>query len=147
MEIRKLTLADLTLEQTDKITVDVLVEHIDRFADLSADHSPVHMSNNFAQEQGFSARIAHGLLIGSFISRLIGTRLPGRYGILQSVQIDFRKPLIPPETIEIMGEITSISLSTGQVTMKVTVTDSKGMLITSAQVRTIVKDRQLFQSS
>ena len=140
MEVSTFTLADLRVGQTERITVDVEHDHIDRFLELSGDHSPIHADETFAQKQGFEGRIAHGLLIGSFISRLIGNRLPGCYGIMQSFKIDFRKPLVPPETIGIVGEITNISVSTGQIRIKVNVVDSTGILIASAQVKTIVKD-------
>lgn len=141
METRKLTLPELTIGQSDKIEVKVSAEHIDRFSDLSGDYSPVHIDSLFAKARGFSGRIAHGLLIGSFISGLIGNRLPGRYGIIQSFEIGFRKPLVPPETIQIEGEIISISSGTGQVTIKVNVTDSRGDLIAAAKVKTIIKDK------
>ena len=141
METRKPTLSELTVGQTDSIEVDVSVEHIDKFLDVSGDYSPIHVDEAFAKERGLGGRIAHGLLIGSFVSQLIGNRLPGRYGIMQSFEIGFRKPLVPPETIWIEGEITNISSGTGQVTVKVKVVDRLGDLIATAKVRTIVADK------
>ena len=140
METRKLTLSELTVGQTDSIEVDVSIEHVDKFLDVSGDHSPIHVDEVFAKERGLGGRIAHGLLIGSFVSQLIGTRLPGCYGIMQSFEIGFRKPLVPPETIRIKGEIINISSSTGQVTIKVSVVGSLGDLIATAKVKTIVAE-------
>lgn len=140
-DIREFILSDIAVGQTDKISVDVTTNDIDQFAKLSGDYSPVHMDNLFSKESGFADRIAHGMLIGAFISGFIGTRLPGRYGIIMSMEIEFRKPLIPPDTIQIEGKVASISSSVKQVLVKVTVSSSKGFLLATAKVRSIVREK------
>jgi acyl-CoA thioesterase FadM len=79
------------------------------------------------------------MLMGAFISRFIGNRLPGRWGVLQSMNIDFRKPLVPPDTIQIEGEITNISKSAGQVTIKMKISDSQDSLLATAVAKSIVR--------
>jgi len=143
INISDFTLFDLTMGQTDEIKVDVSLEDIDKFAQISGDYSPIHMDASFAKEQGLKGRIAHGMLIGALVSGFIGTRLPGRYGIMQSMDIGFKNPLVPPDTIQIKGEVVSISESVGQVVIKVTISDSKGVHLAIAKVKSVVKKRQL----
>ena len=137
--ICSLELSDLTIGQTDEIRIDVTLDHIDQFAHLSGDHAPVHMNETFAKDRGYSGRIANGLLVGAFISQFIGHRLPGSYGVIQSIDIGFRKPLIPPETIIIKGEILNISQSVGQVVIKVNVVNDQGEKLAIAKVKSVVK--------
>ena len=47
------------------------------FAGISGDINPVHLNHEFASETMFEGRIAHGMLTASFISTVIGTKMPG----------------------------------------------------------------------
>ena len=49
---------------------------IKSFADVSGDYNPVHMDEEYASGTFFKSRIAHGMLTASFISTVLGTRLP-----------------------------------------------------------------------
>jgi 3-hydroxybutyryl-CoA dehydratase len=132
-------LEDLSVGQKEEISVMVSEDAVDRFAELSGDVSPIHVDAGYAAGRGFKGRVAHGMLAGAFISRLIGTRLPGRRGLLQSIDLEFRRPIIPPQTLVFTAAVKSISASTGQVTIEVTGTDLQDQLVCRAKVRSIVK--------
>lgn len=140
MTINEHTLATLTVGHIERFTREVTSSDIARFAELSGDQSPVHSSPAYAADKGFDAPIAHGLLLGAYVSALIGNLLPGKHGILQSCELEFRAPLIPPEQIEISGEVTAISLSTGQVALKIAVKNAAGRLLVSGRVKTVVRE-------
>ncbi|NQU85228.1 MAG: hypothetical protein HQ541_05660 [Mariniphaga sp.] len=139
VEIAEFTLSNLVVGQKDTMEVDVSIDDIDEFAEISGDYSLIHMDSTFAKAQGFNSRVAHGMLIGALVSGFIGNKLPGRYGILQSIDIGFRKPLEPPDTIQINGEIISISKSTSQIVVKITVSNSKGSKVAIAKVKSIIR--------
>ena len=138
MVINQYTLEELVVGQKEILNSDVTCADVEGFALLSGDISPVHTSDEFAQSKGYTNRIAHGLLIGARISALVGNKLPGAYGILQTFDLEFRSPLVPPEQIEIIGEVVNISAGTGQVTLKIQVMNSGGKLIANCKARTIV---------
>lgn len=48
----------------------ITVSDIDRFADLTGEHHPVHMDEEFARAAGFRGRIAHGLFSLALIEGL-----------------------------------------------------------------------------
>ncbi len=59
----KLRLADITPRMSfDTGAIVVTESHIVNFAGVSGDFFDVHMDDVFAREQGFPARVAHGLL-------------------------------------------------------------------------------------
>src|SRR3546814_6041729 len=47
------------------------------FAGISGDSNPLHLNQEYASETMFEGRIAHGMLTASFISTVLGTKLPG----------------------------------------------------------------------
>jgi len=58
-------------------TREITDELIRAFADLSGDHNPIHLDEEFAAKTRFGRRIAHGMLSGAFISAVLGgTRTP-----------------------------------------------------------------------
>jgi 3-hydroxybutyryl-CoA dehydratase len=139
MPLKVYHLEDLTIGHKEHLTSRITLEDVNAFAALSGDISPIHMSQEFAQKQGFAGRIAHGALIGAHISALIGNQLPGRFGILQTLDLEFRNPLIPPETILITGEVTNISESTGQITLSIQVRSPSGKIIANCKAKSLLK--------
>ena len=140
MPVNQHTLSTLAVGHTERLACEITAADVDRFTALSGDDSPVHVDDAYARSKGFPGRIAHGLLIGAHISALVGTKLPGQHGILQSCELEFRAPLVPPERIEITGEVTGISVGTGQVALKITVRNSAGKLLATGKVKSILHE-------
>ncbi len=69
------------------------------FAGISGDTNPVHLDANFADQTAFKGRIAHGMLSASFISTVLGTRLPGPGCIYLSQSLKFRAPVKTGDTV------------------------------------------------
>lgn len=63
------------------------------FAEVSGDHNPVHLDEEYAAGTMFKGRIAHGMLTASYISTIFGTRLPGPGCIYVSQTLNFRAPV------------------------------------------------------
>lgn len=133
------TLEDLQVGAKESFTVDVTEDDVARFAELSGDHAPLHTDVEFARSQGMQGRVAHGLFLGALVSRLVGMQLPGRYGILQSIECGFRRPVSPPARLIVAGEVTRISTGTGQILIAVSITDGTGGLVCTAQVKSLLR--------
>lgn len=69
------------------------------FAGLSGDTNPVHLNKTFAETTMFKERIAHGMLSASFISTVLGTRLPGPGCIYLSQTLNFKAPVRIGDTV------------------------------------------------
>ncbi len=68
-------------------------EDIRAFAAVSGDNNPIHLDEAYAAETPFKGRIAHGILAASFISKVIGTQLPGPGSVYMSQSLNFRAPV------------------------------------------------------
>lgn len=75
------------------------------FAKASRDNNPVHLNEEFAKGTIFKKRIAHGMLLGGFISSILGNDFPGNGTIYLNQSMTFRKPVFINETVEIIVEV------------------------------------------
>lgn len=78
------------------------------FVGVSGDDNPVHINAEFAKQTPFEGRIAHGLLTASLISCVLGTRLPGPGAIFLSLNIRFKAPVRPGDTVKAVATIKEI---------------------------------------
>lgn len=85
------------------------------FAGVSGDTNPVHLDEEFASETMFKGRIAHGMLSASFISTVVGTRLPGPGCIYISQSLKFRAPVKAGDTVVATCTVKSIDLAKKRV--------------------------------
>ncbi|WP_419903721.1 MaoC family dehydratase [Kiloniella sp.] len=69
------------------------------FAGVSGDTNPVHINEEAAQKSAFEGRIAHGMLTASFISAVLGTKLPGPGAIYLSQSLRFKAPVRIGDTV------------------------------------------------
>jgi acyl dehydratase len=129
-----LEFSDLHVGRRAEFNVSVSEESLDRFAALSGDVSAVHVSKEAAEARGFSDRVGHGMLAGAYISRLIGTRLPGNRALLQSMNLRFHRPFFPGDLLGVEGKISEVHESVHVVLIDVRITRD-GELVVSAKAQ------------
>ena len=69
------------------------------FAGLVGDFNSVHVNLIEAEKSMFGKRIAHGMLVGSFISTVLGMYLPGPGTIYLEQNCKFKNPVFMGDTI------------------------------------------------
>jgi 3-hydroxybutyryl-CoA dehydratase len=79
------------------------------FADITGDTNPVHMDHDFAAGTMFKERIAHGMLSASFISAVLGTRLPGPGCIYLSQSLRFSAPVMIGDYVEASATVKEVN--------------------------------------
>lgn len=74
---------------------------IDAFADLTGDRFEIHMTDAAAQHHGFSARVAHGLLVLSLIDGL-KNQCSAQFRAVVSLgwEWSFRAPVLCGDTVQ-----------------------------------------------
>lgn len=78
---------------TASFTKTITEEDISQFALVSTDVNPLHLNEDYAKKTRFGSRIAHGMLSASFISAVIGNKLPGPGAIYLSQSLVFKAPV------------------------------------------------------
>ena len=78
------------------------------FAGISGDFNSVHVNRTEAEKSIFGKQIAHGFLVGSLISNVIGMRLPGDGTIYMEQDLHFLKPVYIGDTVTAIVEVMEI---------------------------------------
>ena len=90
---------DLAPGQACEVRRHLRGEDIDAFAAASGDHNPLHVDAAFARAAGFPDRIAHGMLLASWISAAIAEHLPGRGTLYLRQSLEFRQAAVPGDDL------------------------------------------------
>ena len=90
------------------ITKTITDEDIHTFADVTGDHNPLHLNDEYARDTKFGRRIAHGMLGASLISSVLANKLPGAGSVYLSQSLRFVKPVLPGDTITARVTVTGI---------------------------------------
>jgi len=110
-------------------------EDVRKFADVSGDHNPVHLDEDYAQKSRFGRRIAHGLFGASFFSALFGTRLPGRGCVYAAQNLKFRRPVYIGDTVTATVTVLSVDVAKKRVLFSTTCSvDGKDVIIGDAEI-------------
>lgn len=132
--------SDLTIGLEESFNVTLDSSKVDKFIDISGDINPLHVNCDYAKEKGFDDRVVHGLLTSSFYSTLVGVYLPGKYSILQGIDIQFSKPVYIDDTLTITGKISYINDAYKQIEIKATILNQDNIKVSKATIKVGVKD-------
>ena len=96
--------------QTDdvipQLTRWVSQDKINKWADVVGDHNPLHVDPEYAKQTKFKSTIAHGPLVISFISEMMGNWLgPGWFEGGKLLDVRFRAPVKSDDEITIQGKV------------------------------------------
>jgi 3-hydroxybutyryl-CoA dehydratase len=90
---------DIEMGMTRYIRKIITDRDIELFAEISTDHNPVHLDDEYARDTIFEGRIAHGMLTAGLISAVIGEQLPGHGTIYMSQNLKFLAPVRPGDLV------------------------------------------------
>ncbi len=75
------------------------------FVGVSGDTNPVHLDEDYAGGTIFKGRVAHGALTASFISTVLGTKLPGPGSVYVAQTLKFKAPVHVGATVTARVEV------------------------------------------
>src|SRR4051812_769498 len=102
---KELTYEDIIIGDMAVFSKTISEFDIYQFAGITGDFNPMHIDEEFADTTIFEDRIAHGLLTGSFISTVLGMKLPGPNSIYLSQSFKFTAPVKVGDTIKAIVEV------------------------------------------
>lgn len=140
-ELHGYFLEDLKVGMTDVFTKTICEADIVMFAGISGDTNPLHLNELFAGGTRFKGRIAHGMLSASFISTVLGTRLPGPGCIYLSQSLKFRAPVKAGDTVVARATVTSVDPESGRVGLE-TICEVDGKPVIEGEALALVSRRE-----
>mgnify|MGYP001395471314 FL=1 len=131
---------DINVGLEESFSVRVNSEKLDKFLKISGDINPLHTDAEYSKSKGFSDRVVYGMLTSSFFSTLVGVYLPGKYCILQGVDIQFSKPVYIDDILTITGKVIYINEAYKQLEIKAVIINQDNKKVSKATIKVGVMD-------
>ena len=110
---------DLAVGMTAVYSKTITESDINLFCAISGDTNPLHLDHEYARTTMFGGPIAHGMLSASFLSTVIGNKLPGPGCVYITQNCKFKAPVRAGDTVrarvtirEVIAEKRRIALDT-----------------------------------
>jgi 3-hydroxybutyryl-CoA dehydratase len=126
---------DITVGLEEYFNVKVNADKLDKFLEISEDINPLHTDSEYAKSNGFLDKVVYGMLTSSFYSTLVGVYLPGKYCILQGIDIQFSKPVYIGETLKILGKVSYINEAYRQIEIKAVIKNTNDKKVSKATIK------------
>jgi 3-hydroxybutyryl-CoA dehydratase len=85
-------LEEIEVGQKRKFSVKITESLVNEFAKISGDYNPLHVNEQYTKSTKFGKRVCHGMLLGSFFSKMVGMHLPGKNALYFSQTLNFKLP-------------------------------------------------------
>jgi 3-oxoacyl-[acyl-carrier protein] reductase len=85
--------SEIQVGDSESISKIITESDVRRFVEMTGDDNPLHVNASYAQATAFKDIVVHGMLGASYISTVIGTRLPGTGALWISQNFDFLLPV------------------------------------------------------
>lgn len=121
---------EIYLGQKESIQHTITQDDIKKFVELSGDDNKLHVDKEFAAKTSFKRPVAHGMIGASFISTLIGTKLPGDGALWYSQTLEFLLPARVGDKITVEAEVVGKNDKEHIVELKVEITNQNRNVIT-----------------
>ncbi len=129
---------DLKIGDTFTITREITDDLVRVFAEVSGDHNPIHLDDEFAKQTRFGRRIAHGMLSGAFISAVLGNEFRGLTIVYLSQSMRFTAPTFIGDVITTTATITAIREDKGIVTIETVCSNQDGAVTVTGEAAIMV---------
>lgn len=85
------------------------------FAEVSQDYNLLHLDEEYARGTMFHGRIAHGMLVASFISGVLGNDFPGVGTVYMGQELQFIRPVRYGDEILVTVRVIEMDNETGKM--------------------------------
>ena len=109
-------------------------EQVERYADASGDHNPIHVDEAFAAGTRFGRPIAHGMLVLAFVSEMLTKALKRSWLTGGRLRVRFRIPVYHGDRVYVTGLLREVAGSTATYDVVVRNQDGADVITGEASV-------------
>lgn len=113
-----------------------------QFAQLSGDFNPIHFDEDYAGKTMFEGKIAHGMLVGGFISGVLGNDFPGEGTIYLKQDLKFLRPVRYGDTIQVRVTIAEKDEDRFRLKLSTDCYNQKEELVVEGMALVMLKDEE-----
>jgi 3-oxoacyl-[acyl-carrier protein] reductase len=97
--------SDINVNDKAEFSHRITQSDIDKFVDLTGDDNKMHTDDEYASRTSFKKPVIHGMLGASFISTVIGTKLPGDGALWYAQSLEFLLPVRVGDMLTIVASV------------------------------------------
>lgn len=135
--------ANIHIGDKAEITHKITETDIRKFVDLTGDDNKLHIDKNFAANTSFKKPVAHGMLGASFISTIIGTKLPGDGALWFSQSLEFLMPVRVGDTLTITAEVTGKNDRNNSIELRTDIYNQNKQKVTSGTAKVKIVEHEM----
>lgn len=110
------------------------------FAEISDDFNPIHLDSEYAEATRFNQKIVHGMLVGSFISGIIGNKFPGAGSVYMGQEFFFKRPVYYNTKIIIRVEVVELDQEKNRVYLRTSCRDEAGEILVDGKAKVLFEN-------
>jgi 3-hydroxybutyryl-CoA dehydratase len=99
------------------------------FAGITGDLNQLPINDEFARKTRYGQRVAHGMLTASFVTNLLGMKLPGFGTVLRSFKVRFTAPVFLNDTVEIGIRVTETNVAANTASFETWAVNQQGLTV------------------
>ena len=138
--MKSLAMKDLVIGQKVEKEFLVTKETGAAFAEVSQDKNPIHLDGEYAEKTRFGKKIAHGMLMGSYISGMIGMELPGEGTIYMKQELTFLRPVYYGDKIRVEIAVAELQMEKKRAVLSTNCYNQNGEQVVAGKA--LVKPRE-----
>ncbi len=97
--------SEINVGDKETLSHTITKSDIEKFVQLTGDDNRLHVDEKFASTTQFKKPVVHGMLGASFISTIIGTKLPGDGALWFSQSLEFLLPVRIGDALTVTAEV------------------------------------------
>lgn len=131
---------DLKIGQYYEEQFIVTEEAGEQFAEISKDFNPIHLDEEYAKNTRYGKKIVHGMLVGGFISGVVGDKFPGHGSVYMGQDFWFKKPIFYNTKIKVRVEIVEINREKKRIYLKTVCENEKGEVLIEGNAKVMLEN-------
>lgn len=136
---------DINVGDKETLSHTITKADIDKFVDLTGDDNKLHVDEKYASTTSFKKPVVHGMLGASFISTIIGTKLPGDGALWFSQSLEFLLPVRIGDTITVTAEVLKKNDKEQIIELKTEIQNQNRQIVTKGIAKVKVIETEIKQ--
>jgi 3-oxoacyl-[acyl-carrier protein] reductase len=130
---------EINIGDKETLSHTITKTDIEKFVQLTGDDNRLHVDEKFAGQTQFKKPVVHGMLGASFISTIIGTKLPGDGALWFSQSLEFLLPVRIGDALTVVAEVIKKNDKENVIELKTEIYNQNRQIVTKgiAKVKVI----------
>lgn len=134
---------DIVIGMKETLSHSITQSDIEKFVNLTGDDNKLHVDSEYASKTVFKKPVVHGMIGASFISTIIGTKLPGDGALWFSQTLEFLLPVRIGDVITVVAEVIKKHDRDRIIELKIEILNQNRQIVTRGVSKVKIVEQQV----